>query len=155
MVNDKNINSDKQTSNKAVSERKTNNILATDQAGPRPGKNGNFPPKSRQFGQPNGNPRNPGGWKKEDTPRYKLERMMTMDDDELEEIYKDRKRPTFERNYARFIHNGKFEEYDKMINQVYGQPKATQETVISGELTQNQRPYQGMTKEELRKLLDK
>ena len=34
------------------------------------------PPKERQFGQPNGNKRHSGAWKKEDTARYKLEQMM-------------------------------------------------------------------------------
>lgn len=45
--------------------------------------------------------------------------------------------------------------YKAVFDRVDGQPKSTQETVISGELTQNQRPYQGMSKEELRKLLGK
>ena len=36
--------------------------------------NGARPPVERQFGQPNGNPRSNGSWKKEDTLRYKLER---------------------------------------------------------------------------------
>lgn len=113
------------------------------------------PPLERQFGKPNGNPRNPGGWKKTDTPRYKLERMMTMSDEELEAIYNDNSRPTFERHYAKFIHNGKFDQYDRMITQVYGQPKSTNETVISGELTQKTNPYEGFTKEELKELLKK
>lgn len=40
------------------------------------------PPKNRQFGQPEGNPRNPGGWVKKDTPRYKLERLLKLGRDE-------------------------------------------------------------------------
>ena len=41
------------------------------------------PPKNRQFGQPEGNKSSRGAWKKEDTPRYKLEQMMKLDEDEL------------------------------------------------------------------------
>lgn len=118
-------------------------------------KNGNPINVSRQFGQPNGNPRNPGGWKKEDTPRFKLEQMMKLSKSELETIIKNPETPYFERKIATHIIRSDWRVIESMINQVYGQPKSTQETVISGELTQNQRPYQGMTKEELRKLLGK
>lgn len=34
------------------------------------------PPKHTQFGQPGGNPRHNGAWKKEDTPRGKLEKLL-------------------------------------------------------------------------------
>ena len=47
------------------------------------------PPKANQFGQPNGNPRHNGAWKKEDTPRYKLEQMLKLDKAELEAILND------------------------------------------------------------------
>lgn len=44
------------------------------------------PPKNRQFGQPEGNPRNPGGWVKKDTPRYKLERLLKLSKSEWRTI---------------------------------------------------------------------
>lgn len=44
------------------------------------------PPKNRQFGQKDGNPRNPGGWRKKDTPRYKLERLLKLGKDEWRTI---------------------------------------------------------------------
>ena len=49
------------------------------------------PPVKNQFGQPNGNPRHNGAWKKEDTLRYKWEQIMKMEDDELLEVLKDPK----------------------------------------------------------------
>lgn len=39
------------------------------------GAGGIAPPKERQFGQPNGNPRNNGSWKKEDSYSYQLNMM--------------------------------------------------------------------------------
>lgn len=103
--------------------------------------NGVVPPKDRRFGQPNGNPRHNGAWKKEDTPRYKLERLMTMTRDELAEIIRNDNAPEFERGMADIIiqvrcgdvdKDGidrpaaqRFQAIEKMINQVYGQPAQT------------------------------
>lgn len=81
------------------------------------------PPKNRQFGQPEGNPRNPGGWKKEDTARYKLEQMMKLTEQELIEIASNREAPYFERKLAQAIGSGDWKTIEGMMNQVYGQPK--------------------------------
>ena len=86
------------------------------------------PPKNRQFGQPEGNPMSHGGWKKEDTPRYKLEQMMKLNEKELMEVFNDKKTPLFERKLAQAIAKGNWKEIEGMINQVYGTPKATTET---------------------------
>ena len=84
--------------------------------------------------------RHNGVWKKEDTPRYKLERMITLDKGELEAILSDEKAPEFERGMADIIMQIRFDEdaegtkrpaaqrfqaMEKMINQVYGQPAQT------------------------------
>lgn len=61
------------------------------------------PPKERQFGQPNGNPRHNGSWHKEDTPRYKIEQMMKMSDKELSDIRADENKQSFERSYANIL----------------------------------------------------
>lgn len=102
--------------------------------------NGVVPPKDRRFGQPNGNPRHNGAWKKEDTPRYKLERMITLSRLELDEIRNNEEAPEFERGMAdiiiqiRYDEDGegtkrpaaqRFQAMEKMINQVYGQPAQT------------------------------
>ena len=82
------------------------------------------PPKNRQFGQPEGNPRHNGSWKKEDTARYKLERMLELPESELRSIVMDKEAPLFERKLATCIANGKWKEIEGMMNQVYGAPVA-------------------------------
>lgn len=93
----------------------------TDQGGYKVGNK--RPPIERQFGKPNGNPRNPGGWKKEDTARYKLEQMLKMSEGELLSLTSDAEAPLFERRLATCITTGKWKEIEGMMNQVYGQPK--------------------------------
>ena len=88
------------------------------------------PPKNRQFGQPGGNKRSNGSWKKEDTPRYKLEQMIRLTEPELKEIFQDKNRPLFERKLAGFINKGDWKTIESMINQVYGQPKQQTETTL-------------------------
>ena len=82
---------------------------------------------AHRFGGPKGNPRNPGGWKKEDTARYKLEQMLKLSEAELKEIALDKEAPLFERKLANCIATGKWKEIEGMMNQVYGQPKVVQE----------------------------
>lgn len=97
---------------------------ATKQAEPKPSPiSGVAPPKERQFGQPNGNPRHNGAWKKEDTPRYKIEGMLTLKRIELTQIVNDQDAPEFERKIARFILQGDWKTIEGMMNQAYGQPK--------------------------------
>lgn len=94
-------------------------------------KNGNPINVSAQFGQPNGNPRHSGAWKKEDTARYKLEQMLKLSEKELKIIAKDNDAPLFERKLAVCIANGQWKEIEGMMNQVYGQPKQKIESVIT------------------------
>lgn len=109
--------------------------MATDnptaQANPHAGRGGNVPPKERQFGQPNGNPRNPSGWKREDTARYKLEQMMKLSEVELTELNFNESAPMFERKIAKAILDGEWKEIESMINQVYGQPKQKIEAEVA------------------------
>lgn len=86
-------------------------------------KNGNPINVSAQFGQPNGNPRHNGAWKKEDTARFKLEQMLKLSESELRDIATDKEAPLFERKLANCIAAGKWKEIEGMMNQVYGQPK--------------------------------
>lgn len=83
------------------------------------------PPKSSQFGQPNGNPVSTTFWKKADSPRFKLENLIKMSLAELEEIAKNDERPLFERKMARAIAEGGWKEMREMIHEVYGMPKQT------------------------------
>jgi len=85
------------------------------------------PPKNRQFGQPDGNKRGRGFWRREDTPRYKLEQMMKLDEDELRVIIRDADAPMFERQLAKWIIKGDWKVIESQLNQVYGLPKQTQD----------------------------
>lgn len=64
--------------------------------------------------------RHNGAWHKEDTPRYWLECMMKMSEDELEAIYNNEKEPFFRRKLAKCIKDGDWSEIKDMIEQVYG-----------------------------------
>lgn len=81
------------------------------------------PPVKNQFGQPNGNPRHNGAWKKEDSARYKLEQMLKLSEAELRELASDSEAPLFERKLATCIAKGQWKEIEGMMNQVYGAPK--------------------------------
>lgn len=98
---------------------------ATKQA--KAGKGGIIPPKDKQFGQPNGNPRHNGAWKKEDSARYKLEKMLALSEEELLAIVQDKNAPYFERKLARCINKGDWQVIQGMMNQVYGMPKQVNE----------------------------
>ena len=75
--------------------------------------------------------RNPGGWKKEDTPRYKLEKMMKLSHKELQEFALDEDNPLFDRKIAKFIADGDWKTIKDMVAEVYGTPKQTiEQTVI-------------------------
>ena len=68
--------------------------------------------------------RNPGGWKKEDTARYKLERMLELDETQLIEIANNKEAPLFERRIATTLLKDKdWRITEGMLNQVYGAPK--------------------------------
>lgn len=93
------------------------------------GKNGNIPPVEHRFGMPNGNPRHNGAWKKESTARFKLEKMMELNEDELQKVADDKNAPYFERKLAKCITKGDWKVVEGMINQVYGLPKQSVETI--------------------------
>lgn len=81
------------------------------------------PPENRQFGKKDGNPRHNGCWKKEDTPRYKMEQMLKMKRNELIKIANDTNAPGFERDIAEAIVEKKdLRAIATIINQVYGTP---------------------------------
>lgn len=105
---------------------------ATKQANVKAGRGGVVPPKDKQFGQPNGNPRHNGSWKKEDTARYKLEQMLKLSEEEIVKITNDKEAPLFERRIARsLLKENNFKTTEAMMNQVYGQPKQKIESVIT------------------------
>lgn len=64
--------------------------------------------------------RHNGSWHKENTPRYWLETMMTLSEDELQAIYTNEKEPFFKRKLAKCIKDGEWTEIKEMIQEVYG-----------------------------------
>lgn len=93
--------------------------------------------------------RHNGAWKKESTPRFKLEKMMELEEDELRAIAEDKKSPLFERKLAIAIRKGEWREIKEMIQEVYGKPKESVDVTSKGESIN---PYAGLTTDELRKL---
>lgn len=92
--------------------------------------NPNPSPQTR-FGQPDGNPRNDGSWKKSDTPRYKLEQMMKLNETEIKTIADDKDAPYFERKLAIALNKADWKVIKEMTEQVYGQPKQTIDSNIT------------------------
>lgn len=101
------------------------------------GRGGVEPPKERQFGQPNGNPRNNGAWKKEDNLRYKWEQTFKMTDEELEALRNDPNAGRVEKMTAEVLLDKKMKPTDKiyvldrLATQVYGQPKQKIEAEVA------------------------
>lgn len=91
------------------------------------------PPVDKQFGKPTGNPRHNGAWKKEDTPRFKLEQMMKLSADELRKVAESKDAPLFERKLATAINKGQWRELKEMIQEVYGKPKESVDLTTGGE----------------------
>ena len=87
------------------------------------------PPIDKQFGKPNGNKRREGFWDISATPRYKLEQMMKLSEKELRAVADDENASYFERKLARCINKGDWKVIEGMMNQVYGQPKQSVETI--------------------------
>ena len=65
---------------------------------------GTKPPKKNQFGQKEGNPRSNGHWKKEDTLRAKIEKMVNeMTEEELKAVLADPKAKLGEKRLAKLL----------------------------------------------------
>lgn len=115
-----------------MSEEKKTKATAQARIKPSP-ISGTPPPVERQFGQPNGNPRNPSGWKKEDTLRYKWEQMLKMDEEELTAVLMNPKSSRVEKMTAEVLLSNDMKPYEKLsaleklANQVYGMPKQVNE----------------------------
>lgn len=114
----------------------TNN--PTKQANVKAGRGGVIPPADKQFGKPGGNPRHNGAWKKENTLRFKWEKILEMDEPELREVLRDPKCGRVEQMTAEVLLDRqmkpteKIAVLDKLATQIYGQPKQKiEQTVIA------------------------
>lgn len=77
--------------------------------------------------------RHNGAWKKEDTPRFKLEQMMKLAEPELRKIAESKDAPLFERKLAIAIRKGEWREIKEMIQEVYGKPKESVDVTSNGQ----------------------
>lgn len=77
--------------------------------------------------------RHNGAWKKEDTPRFKLEQMMKLSAEDLRKVAEDKSAPLFEQKMALAIKNGQWREIKEMIQEVYGKPKESVDVTSGGE----------------------
>lgn len=91
---------------------------------------GNTPPQGFNKHPEN---RNPGGWRKADTPRFKLEQMMKLSDEELAEVFEDKDAPLFERKLAQALKKGDWRTIREMTHEVYGTPKQSVDVTSKGE----------------------
>lgn len=113
------------------------------------------PPKNRQFGQPEGNPRHNGAWKKEDTLRYKLQQIAKMTAEELEDFVSNPEVSAFEINAARTIlqmsdldPQKRWVVLEGMINQDSGFPRQqVEQTNIEAPPSLSPRPVKTKPKE--------
>ncbi len=71
--------------------------------------------------------RSSGHWKKSDSARYKLEKMMILTEAELQAMLDDPRSPQFEQKIAAAIMEGSWPNLRDMINQVYGLPRSSVE----------------------------
>ena len=71
--------------------------------------------------------RSNGHWKKSESARYKLEKMMTLTEAELQAILDDPESPQFEQKIADAIMEGSWPTLRDMMNQVYGLPRSSVE----------------------------
>lgn len=91
--------------------------------------------KETRFGGKRGNPRGHGFFKVEDTPRAKLEKMITLTDEELEKIRTNPTAPRFEKDIADVMLDPSLKTSEKwkiikeMIDEIYGLPKQSVEQV--------------------------
>lgn len=107
----------------------------TDQSKPLLDENGKFAKGNTPPAGFNKHPehRNPGGWRKQDTPRYKLEQMMKLSEPDLRKVAEDKDAPLFERKLATAIAKGQWREIKEMIQEVYGKPKESVDVTTGGE----------------------
>ena len=125
---------------------------------PRAGKGGVIPPKDRQFGQKNGNPRSNGRWKKEDSLSYQYNLLLRMTPTEFEK-YQNSPELTMAQKIAIQRIKDSLESDGKALyntseitDRTEGKAKQSIEMEVE-EISKN--PFEGLTEAELRKIIAK
>lgn len=94
--------------------------------------------------------RNPGGWKKTDSLRFKIEQASYLDNDELQAIVDDQQEATLLRKFAEATLDADWKMIKEITEMLYGKPKESVDVTTQGESIN---PYAALTTEELRKLI--
>lgn len=117
-----------------------------------------IPPKHRQFGQPNGNKPNPGGWKKEDSISYQYNLLLRMTPRQFERYQKQdnltmAQKIAIKRIQASLEDNSRgLSNTVEITDRTEGKAKQAIEMQVE-ETARN--PFEGLSEEELRKLISK
>lgn len=96
--------------------------------------------------------RNPSGWKKTDTLRYKIEQASFLSTAELQEIADDPNESALLRKFAEATVKADWRMIKEITEMLYGKPKESVDVTTQGESIN---PYAALTTEELRKLAGK
>ncbi len=96
--------------------------------------------------------RNPGGWKKTDTLRYKIEKASELDSDELQAIIDDPKESTLIRRFAEATLKSDWRMIKEITEMLYGKPREAVDVTTKGESIN---AYSQLSVEELKKLAGK
>lgn len=77
--------------------------------------------------------RNPGGWKKTDSLRFKIEQASYLDNDELQAIVDDPKEATLLRKFAEATLKADWKMIKEITEMLYGKPKESVDVTTGGE----------------------
>lgn len=96
--------------------------------------------------------RNPGGWKKTDTLRYKIEKASFLSTEELQQIADDPAESALLRKFAEATVKADWRMIKEITEMLYGKPKETVDVTTQGESIN---AYSALSAEELRNLANK
>ena len=96
--------------------------------------------------------RNPGGWAKKDSLRFKIEQASYLDNDELKAIIDNPQEATLLRKFAEATLEADWKMIREITEMLYGKPKEIVDVTTQGESIN---PYAALSTEELRKLAGK
>lgn len=103
----------------------TSNKKTTDQVSPNPTGKGGFGDNPQN--------RNPGGWVKKDTLRYKIEQASHLDRDELLAIIYDPKEAMLLRKFAEATLKADWRMIKEITEMLYGKPKESVDVTTGGQ----------------------
>lgn len=125
---------------------------------PRAGKGGVVPPKNRQFGAKNGNPRSNGRWRKEDSISYQYNLILRMTPVELDKYEKSPNLTMAQQIAIRRIKDSLNDDNKALYNtsEITDRTEGKTRQAIEMEVESvSKNPFEGLTEEELRRIIEK